>query len=434
MSSSGRTTQPSILYYVGAATGVAATDTANWTSAINKANLSSTGAIVQANSGTYQINAPLPTITSPSVSIAGEGSGATTLNFTGSGDCFRIQESSFNVGVQGGELRGLTVLGNSSANSNGVHIGDIIGFGFYDVVVRNFTGAASSGILFENATNWTERTTLIRTTIDNCTNSFRFIMSGSGAQSFGYTRFLDCRLNINTNQVGFQLENSASLYSSEIVVMANMFGTGAKLFNYTGTSRTDHGHFSVRAEGGTNPVRFAVAAGATVLGVGTVQFAGAAPAYTDSILGTFTLADQVSNAVGRTLRAWDGDNDRGQLVYGDTGWRDVSASIVNSWTTTGLLLRRVGNTVYCAAGSISGTAATANKFLGLPAGFTWDKFTAIVVAGDGGTTTFAAINIDNTSSLSTASRAASLYFMLSWPTDDAWPTVLPGTATGSIPS
>ena len=55
-----------------------------------------------------------------------------------------------------------------------------------------------------------------------------------------------------------------------------------------------------------------------------------------------------------------------------TGWRNVSTGgsslLVNGWTGT-VHIRRDNNTIYCRIGSLSGTAATADKFMSMPAGF-----------------------------------------------------------------
>ena len=79
---------------------------------------------------------------------------------------------------------------------------------------------------------------------------------------------------------------------------------------------------------------------------------------TNTTTGHASLHNQVNtevNLLGRT-----------------TGWRNVSTGgsslLVNGWTGT-VHIRRDNNTIYCRIGALSGTAATADKFMSMPAGF-----------------------------------------------------------------
>src|SRR5580704_6963924 len=86
--------------------------------------------------GTYPLKSTV-VWSSPYLSIEGSGSACTIINSSLNGDAFRIYTDPFTV-LQAGSLKGLTINGNSSANSVGVHMGDIISLELNDVVIHGF--------------------------------------------------------------------------------------------------------------------------------------------------------------------------------------------------------------------------------------------------------------------------------------------------------
>lgn len=143
----------------------------------------------------------------------------------------------------------------------------------------------------------------------------------------------------------------------------------------------------------------------------------------------------VDESVGRRIFAWDSINSRYQMTYGDTGIRDVTADLVTSDGFTGITnleLRRVGNLVQLQGVTLTRAAPGVGDktFYTLPAGFTPDQTTYIRTAVSN---CFGyALVSDGKVYIRTA--ATSDGFSFSWMTTAAWPTVLPGSARGSIPS
>jgi len=158
-----------------------------------------------------------------------------------------------------------------------------------------------------------------------------------------------------------------------------------------------------------------------------------------------------SEAVGRTEYVWNHAYNSAtggwQLVYGDTGWRDVSASMTTPThiqTLSSLLMRRVGQTVYVTArgtvgtGTIVGTT-TGMGLLNVASGFQPNDFVTV----GAGTNNFRIPVIPNFQSSKAALvahigagstwNAAVFDLSASWATSDAWPATLPGSASGSIP-
>ncbi len=130
--------------------------------------------------------------------------------------------------------------------------------------------------------------------------------------------------------------------------------------------------------------------------------------------------------------------DRSQLVYADTGWRDVSANLANDWAGT-VLVRRFGYRVVWRF-TLDSTNATSTALLTAGLGAGWRPLS-------GGNTNFALRpasgngNVWSSIAGSTAMPQVSTGITMSgnanemsYATTDAWPTALPGVAAGSIPT
>ncbi len=165
----------------------------------------------------------------------------------------------------------------------------------------------------------------------------------------------------------------------------------------------------------------------------------------------FVATQRMDQTAGRALYTWDSLNDREQLVYGDTGLRVVSAALTADWLGAGsaAYIRRVGQIVtlqYDIKPTVADTTPANGNFYILPLGFRVSQFGSsadTVVSGERlaiNTVTPLIQRLDAAGfvSILVASRAPTdLKFvrgMVSWHTLDAWPTTLPGTASGSIPN
>ncbi len=150
-------------------------------------------------------------------------------------------------------------------------------------------------------------------------------------------------------------------------------------------------------------------------------------------------SSRVDQTAGRAIYQWDSLNSRDQLVYGDTGWRDVSSSLVNGASGT-LQVRRVGYEVIVKGFNIILPNPTNYGFYTFPSGFIGDDKLFIgrenMVSG-----LIAAFQMGSVLSCMTGLSGGTVNntdhrygFTESSFTASEWPTTLPGTAVGSIPN
>lgn len=164
----------------------------------------------------------------------------------------------------------------------------------------------------------------------------------------------------------------------------------------------------------------------------------------------FTPVQRVDQTAGRAIYTWDDLNNREQLVYGDTGWRTVTPTPNATITSGTVRYRRVGNQVYLRFVDLL-LSSGANGFgelipaADVPVGFrpaSTERSMQNVGQSNNATypqtiSIYSAIawlyqTIGITPSLTRP--ASPLQGTVSWVTDEAWPTTLPGTAFGTIPN
>ena len=158
-------------------------------------------------------------------------------------------------------------------------------------------------------------------------------------------------------------------------------------------------------------------------------------------LGTYT-----DETVGRRIFTWDTANNRWQMTYGDTGWREINAlqtaAALTKFPNAVLSVRRVNSSVdvrwFSDTGTVAGAAGTAicSTLTGFRPGVIQGRgIVGSAVNASSGLPSVhgvysdgAALNI-----ATTADSANNVLASLSYTTNDSWPTALPGNAIGTIP-
>lgn len=160
---------------------------------------------------------------------------------------------------------------------------------------------------------------------------------------------------------------------------------------------------------------------------------------------------RVDTTAGRAIYTWDDTSNREQLIYGDTGWRSLSneaAMFLNDFICTSAIVRRVGNLVTLNFDGFKSATANGNAgFIVMPAGFRHDVSTGGGNQRYATATELTGINATIISPESTGGSTLSgilrflsytkdraLHGSVSYYTRDPWPTLLPGSAVGTIPT
>lgn len=160
-------------------------------------------------------------------------------------------------------------------------------------------------------------------------------------------------------------------------------------------------------------------------------------------------SQRVDNTAGRAIYTWDDVANREQLIYGDTGWRNISNEpvLLNDFTAASMQLRRVDSSITLNFDAMKSATASGNSgFIALPVGFRPDLTngsgnqrynTATELTGLNPTVISpepaygSSVNPNLRFLHYVATRT--LHGSVTFYTRDPWPTSLPGTAIGAIP-
>lgn len=159
----------------------------------------------------------------------------------------------------------------------------------------------------------------------------------------------------------------------------------------------------------------------------TAGYAAMAAAITLPVVGK-NQSYRVDESVGRVVKAWDHVNDREQIIYADTGLRQVALPVAGS-----AFLRRLGQDVTLYFRDVI-TPTGAETIYTLPAGFTPDYSPQYGFLGRNGARALATFTAQGGVVTQSTSHTTALYAQLKFTTNDPWPASLPGTAVGVIPN
>jgi hypothetical protein len=153
----------------------------------------------------------------------------------------------------------------------------------------------------------------------------------------------------------------------------------------------------------------------------------------------FLATQRVDQTAGRAIYTWDDVNNREQLIYGDSGRRQLKAELLNGWTATEFVVRRVGSVVFFAVINLSGAAATGTGLVNIASGFRPVDWVAPAVLSASGAYANGGFYCRNDGYFQCPPAApiigsGGVVAAWSWHTVDPWPTTLPGTAVGAIPN
>ncbi|GAA5186812.1 hypothetical protein GCM10023322_33860 [Rugosimonospora acidiphila] len=189
------------------------------------------GGVVYIPAGNYKIESTVtcaPSVSAP-VYFVGDGAWATIISFFGTGDCFRVYDSSTYLARTkfGGGFAGLTIDGaNAGAGSTGLHLGDVLQYEV-DLTVQSFRKAGSIGVHFDNNYYWAEQL-FGRIYAQDCASHVVFDWT-SGTSTTSSGSFERCDLDIYIDQWdasfdGVVFRNGAFITNGSLKIRGN-FGS-----------------------------------------------------------------------------------------------------------------------------------------------------------------------------------------------------------------
>ena len=155
-------------------------------------------------------------------------------------------------------------------------------------------------------------------------------------------------------------------------------------------------------------------------------------------VGSIYIDTAVTNGASSWIKKSGTGSTGWQVLEGNTGWRNVTSSLINGWTAGEFLLRRIGSQVYLRTEALNAATMTSASPYTLPSGFRAYSTASIVTSSERQffttATNPAAVWRATTPSdgvlyIQGATTGLSvLYGTLQFTTSEDWPTTLPGTA------
>ena len=227
------------------------------------------------------------------------------------------------------------------------------------------------------------------------------------------------RITAAYDYAALALETTVSGHSPRIEFGLESQANNPMLLEYFDTGGDGGGYLNLRVRHPTTGAQ--IAAPIKVYGGSGGVDMGGAPSVVVPAATAATHAAQVSAIDATTGRLAIGGRE-----IGDTGWRNVSADLINGWTGT-LYLRRTGYVVKLwAQSALDGTSATDNNFYALPGEFRPGGYE--YMATPTGLAAWSRTYVGAVSGLcGSAHRNTGLAVNHTFMTVASWPATLPGT-------
>ena len=178
------------------------------------------GGVVYLPAGTYKTTAGLQTW--QNMSLVGDGSTVTTINYTGSATCLSFGvNGTFTGGQYAGRVHGIYFNGYSAgASAVGIQVEDLQGLDVADVAIYGFGG---KGLYYLHGSGWAEEST-VRCRIVQC-GTYGTATSGAvvfDGTSFDYGNY-DFTIVTSPGVHGVILQNGAQLRGARLRVRGNFY-------------------------------------------------------------------------------------------------------------------------------------------------------------------------------------------------------------------
>ena len=204
--------------------GWAGSDIGAWINAAMAA-LPSTGGEVYVAAGACSFSTTV--VITKNVFLAGAGRTATILTYSGTGDAVDMEAGNA-APYMNGAIVGIDLVGNSNANSVGIHHIDTIGSLYDDLTVENFNGTNGVGMWFDNQILFSERLSLRKLSVYRNTVGWKMSNTDSAApfnsNSMAYWRVSEVHFQVAASQTAIVAAGCVSCGSGTNATNANGIG------------------------------------------------------------------------------------------------------------------------------------------------------------------------------------------------------------------
>ena len=238
---------------------------------------------------------------------------------------------------------------------------------------------------------------------------------------------------------------TGNLLVSKVDATLGLESAGAKRFNLISGSS---GAFAVQnATDARSPFRVegdaahstleVTSTGLAIKGTRYITSTGFPNGVVSAPVGSIYIDTAVTNGASSWIKKSGTGSTGWQVLEGNTGWRNVTSSLINGWTAGEFLLRRIGSQVYLRTEALNAATMTSASPYTLPSGFrayntaysTSSERQFFTTATNPAAVWRATTPSNGVLSIQGATTGLSvLYGTLQFTTSEDWPTTLPGTA------
>lgn len=212
--------------------------------------------------GTLAIRSTV-TISSPFVSVIGQGSAATQFIWTGAG-CGIVADGSADITAPGPMLQGFSVNGSGDANalSCGVQYTNNAHIVLRDVVIHSYTAAGDACLSGVTGSSIIERTVMEHVYLGNCTHGWSLLNNNAnGTFSTANYGDVDVYINVEAGQIGITSQGGGSgqpFFVSQSVfhILVNLDTPTSSCANLSNFSQWFDNTGIIRCDGSSNASGF----------------------------------------------------------------------------------------------------------------------------------------------------------------------------------
>lgn len=298
---------------------------------------------IEVGAGTLNI-ASAVTISSPLVSLLGQGSASTHLTWTGGG-CAITADGGMgsNILAPGPQIQGFSLdgAGNSNGGACGVRYTNNAHMVIRDVVISSFTGTGDSCLLGSTGFSIIERTIIEHVYLGNCTQGWALQNSNvNGTFSTANYGDVDVYINVEAGQIGITSQGGGSgqpFFVSQSVfhILVNLDAPTSSCANLSNFSQWFDNTGIIRCDGSSNASGFTLDATSQFIFDGIYSSTGQSSIANGGLFIVRDTATQPSSDFPTLMQQYEASTatatGQGFTYYLAGTYWNGSASVLDRW-------------------------------------------------------------------------------------------------------